>query len=232
MMPTKVLIPSARVIAWMNALRHHTGETQYRILENFWESQIKSKAWIITMLKELNITSGGDAYVFGGWYGVMASMLADNCGFRKVYSIDADCSCKIFGEELDQQETSLKIEFVTSAMEDFTFDNYTNTEKSYGLHYGLHKVFVYSSPRLIINTSVEHIATDVFNRWLSNVPDDVPIVLQGNNLDIPEHVRIATSLEDFKKQNPLQKILWEGELDCETFTRYMIIGYKNEAADI
>lgn len=197
MMPTEVLIPSARVIAWMNALRHHTGETQYRILENFWESQIKSKAWMITTLKELNITSGGDAYVFGGWYGVMASMLADNCKFRKVYSIDSDRSCKIFGEELDKQEKSLKIEFVTSAMEDFTFDNHINTES-----YGLHAVFVNSSPRLIINTSVEHITTDVFNDRLSNVPDDVPIVLQGNNLDIPEHVHIATSLEDFKKQNP------------------------------
>lgn len=226
MISHEILIPSTRFIAWMNAIRNHTGETQYRILENFWESQIKSKSWVISTLKELKITSGGDAYVFGGWYGIMAALLNDTCKFRKVYSIDSDPSCKIFGEELDAQTKNSKIEFITSSMEDFTFENNINE------NYGLYSVFVNSFPELIINTSVEHITTDVFNQWLSNIPNDVPIVLQGNNLDIPEHVRISTSLKHFKEQNPLSKILWEGELDCNTFTRYMIIGYKNEASNI
>jgi hypothetical protein len=48
-------------------------------------------------------------------------------------------------------------------------------------------------------------------------------VLQSNNYDIPEHVRIAKDLEDFLEQSQL-KVQWAGELKLPLYTRYMIIG--------
>jgi hypothetical protein len=56
--------------------------------------------------------------------------------------------------------------------------------------------------------------------------DDQLLVLQSNNYDIPEHVRIAQSLEEFKTQAKLSRIVYSGELDLPLYKRFMIIGYK------
>jgi hypothetical protein len=56
---------------------------------------------------------------------------------------------------------------------------------------------------------------------------NVPIILQGNNFfSCPEHIRCSTNLDDFNKKNPLEKVIYTGELNCVQFTRYMTIGYK------
>jgi hypothetical protein len=51
-------------------------------------------------------------------------------------------------------------------------------------------------------------------------------VLQSNNYDIPEHIRTAKDLEEFKTQCGVD-VLWAGELELPLYTRYMIIGKKN-----
>jgi len=48
-------------------------------------------------------------------------------------------------------------------------------------------------------------------------------VLQSNNYIIDEHIRPASSLEDFKEQSHID-VLWAGELELPLYTRYMIIG--------
>lgn len=207
-----ISIPSFRVITWMNVIRKYKNEEQYRILENFWESQVKSKIWIINTLQELNLINLENAYVFGGWYGLMATLLVDNCNYNTVYSVDSDSTCKTIGEELDSYaSTTSGIRFLTSNMEDF---------------------IPKTVPSIIINTSTEHLTDYTFDKWLSNMPNNTPIVLQGNNLHIEEHIRCSNNLEHFKQQNKLGSILWEGELDCNTFTRYMIVGMKNEITSI
>lgn len=228
----EVNIPSSRIIAWMNVLRKYKNDEQYRILETFWESQIRSKAWIVNALKELHtnyqVDLHGDAYVFGGWYGLMSAMLVDNFSVRKVYSIDCDPNCRFIGEELDNHEsTRPRINFLTSNMEDFIFEESSTVE-----NYGPHSVIITSKPAVIINTSTEHITDNIFDKWLDNMPSNVLIVLQGNNLNIEEHIRCSNSLEEFKMKNKLDRVLWEGELDCRTFTRYMVIGYKNDFTNL
>jgi hypothetical protein len=49
------------------------------------------------------------------------------------------------------------------------------------------------------------------------------LVLQSNNYDIPEHVRTASSLEEFKKQCNIN-VIWEGELQLPLYKRFMVIG--------
>jgi hypothetical protein len=80
-----------------------------------------------------------------------------------------------------------------------------------------------SDADVIINTSCEHITQDQYDLWLSGMPHNSLIVLQSNNYNIPEHVRIASSLEEFKVQSGIN-VIWSGELVLPLYTRYMIIG--------
>jgi hypothetical protein len=55
------------------------------------------------------------------------------------------------------------------------------------------------------------------------MPRDALFVLQSNNYDIPEHVRISKDLEEFKDQCGIN-VLWAGELKLPLYNRFMIIG--------
>jgi hypothetical protein len=82
---------------------------------------------------------------------------------------------------------------------------------------------VRSDADVIINTSCEHITQYEYDMWLSGMPHNSLLVLQSNNYNIPEHIRTAQSLEDFKEQCGIN-VLWAGELELPLYTRYMIIG--------
>jgi hypothetical protein len=56
------------------------------------------------------------------------------------------------------------------------------------------------------------------------MPHNSLIVLQSNNYNIPEHVRTAQDLEEFKLQSGLKTILYAGELELPLYKRFMIIG--------
>jgi hypothetical protein len=81
-----------------------------------------------------------------------------------------------------------------------------------------------SDADVIINTSCEHITQDQYDLWLSGMPHNSLLVLQSNNYNIDEHVRIANSLDEFKDQCQLGSILYAGELDLPMYKRFMIIG--------
>lgn len=199
-----ISIPSSRVIKWMDVIRNSSGEEQRRILESFWESQLTSKGWLINTIRTLDIRPNKDVYVFGGWYGILASLIKDTFPLVNVFSVDIDPTCENVGKLLDQ-----RVNFVTGDMKDFVFDDP-------------------NSVGLIINTSTEHIPQSTFDEWIDNVPDDVLIVLQGNNFfECKEHIRCVNSLEEFVSVSKIKNIIYEGTLDCKEFTRFMIIGYKN-----
>jgi hypothetical protein len=196
------MVSSARIIQWMNVIRATHGDEQHRILESFWESQLTSKQWLIDTLNTLNMDCYKSVYVFGGWYGVLGGMLRDtHKHIHAVYSIDLDANSKIIGEQMNPDVT-----FITADMKDFVFPE---------------------TPSLVINTSTEHVAQHIFDAWAVQIPKLVPVVLQGNNFfSCTEHVRCSSTLEDFKKMNPLNVYKYAGELDCKQFTRYMTIGYN------
>ena len=83
---------------------------------------------------------------------------------------------------------------------------------------------VKSDADVIINTSCEHISQFDYDCWLNDAPETSLLVLQSNNYNIPEHIRITVDLEDFKKQCHLRTILWEGELELPLYKRFMVIG--------
>jgi len=198
----KNLISHHRVIDWMNIIRETPDN--YRILENFWASQLNSKAWLVNILNAYTDIPPGTVYIFGGWYGILAQMIVDNFQEVNVISIDKDPECASLGSRLCNYDS--RITFVCDDMQ--TFSSYEKTS-------------------LVINTSTEHVTQEIFNDWLNKIPECSLVALQGNNyFSCLEHVRCFSTLQEFTSHNPLSRTLFSGNLDCIQFTRYMSLGYK------
>lgn len=205
----EICISSDALARWMEFVLTTPGRLlQGRVLESFWASQLRSKAWLIHHMRD-NMPSPtfGTVYVFGGWYGIGAALIKQAFPMLKVVSVDIDPDCAVHGVKLNPE-----IEFVTADMA--TFTDYT------------------SFTRAVVNTSTEHVTQDVFDAWYRNIPTisqryPVQVYLQGNNYDkIEEHVRCANDLAHFEELNPQPGGSMVGELDCGEFKRFMSIGCK------
>jgi hypothetical protein len=175
-----------------------------RTLDAFWSGQIKSKEWLIDAL-EFTIVNPVSIDIHGGWVGTLASMLFQSkVPVTTIRSIDIDPSCESVATMMNKKEE------IEGRFRAVTADMCT----------------VRSDTDVIINTSCEHITQEQYDLWLSGVSYNSILVLQSNNYKIDEHVRTASSLEEFKQQSDI-KVLWSGELELPLYTRYMIIGTPN-----
>jgi hypothetical protein len=184
---------------WMQAIRN--SENPMRTMDAFWSGQLKSKEWLITNLRK-NVNQVVSIDIHGGWVGVLASMLfQSDIYITNIRSVDIDHTCESIANMMNKsEEIAGRFRAVTADMCE-----------------------IRSDADVVINTSCEHITQDQYDLWLSGMPHNTLLVLQSNNYDIPEHVRIANSLEEFKQQCHLEKILWAGELTLPLYTRFMII---------
>jgi hypothetical protein len=144
--------------------------------------------------------------IHGGWNGVLASLFFQSSFYIKnIRSIDIDPSCEEIAKTINKiEEMAGKFKAVTADM-----------------------CSIQSDADVIINTSCEHITQEQYDQWFSSLPDTSLIVLQSNNYNIPEHVRTARGLKEFKFQSRMKNVLWEGELELPLYKRFMIIGRKN-----
>lgn len=184
---------------WMQAIRQ--SPDPMRTMDAFWSGQLTSKEWLITNLRK-NVKKVVSIDIHGGWVGVLASMLFQSDIYVKnIRSIDIDPACEPIATMMNKKEEMAGMfRAVTSDMCEMRSD-----------------------ADVIINTSCEHITQDQFDLWKSGMPHNSLLVLQSNNYDIPEHVRTATDLEEFKQQCNVE-VIWAGELVLPLYTRYMIIG--------
>lgn len=188
---------------WMCAIRE--SKDPIRTLDAFWRGQISSKEWLIEELYKHRsyVVEWPRIEIYGGWVGTLASlMFQSNMYIDKITSIDIDPECEATANKMNQMELQVgRFKAVTADMCDYP-----------------------SSADIVINTSFEHISQRDYEKWLSNIPDGSLIVLQTNNYNIPEHVRIAENLEQFKSQANLKQIFYQGELELPLYKRFMIIG--------
>jgi hypothetical protein len=178
-----------------------------RTMDAFWRGQILSKEWLIEELQRQkhNIQPWPNVDIHGGWVGTLASLLfQSNLYISHINSIDIDPECEPIATLMNQIEVQAG-KFHAHTMDMCVFK---------------------SDADIVINTSVEHITQDDYDLWLSGLPQNALIVLQSNNYNIPEHVRIAQDLEEFKKQSKLETIFYAGELELPLYKRFMIIGKK------
>lgn len=186
---------------WMQAIR--TSDDPQRVLDAFWAGQIKSKEWLIDNLRPY-ITKDVTIDIHGGWVGVLASMLFQSgLPITKIRSIDIDHHVQDTANMMNKgEEISGKFTALLANMCDIRSDY-----------------------DVIINTSCEHISQQQYDSWLEKQSQTSIIVVQSNNYAIDEHIRISSSLEEFKEQSHID-IVWAGELELPLYTRYMIIGTK------
>ena len=185
---------------WMQAIRQ--SPDPMRTMDAFWSGQLKSKEWLITNLRK-NVKKVVSIDIHGGWVGVLASMLFQSDIYvTNIRSVDIDSTCEPIATMMNKkEEIAGMFSAVTSDMCE-----------------------IRSDADVVINTSCEHITQDQYDLWLSGMPYNSLLVLQSNNYNIPEHVRTAQTLDEFKEQCHLEKVLWAGELELPLYTRWMIIG--------
>jgi len=194
---------------WMQAIRQ--SPDPMRTMDAFWSGQLKSKEWLVKTLEYVIYPERNKVMDFpisvdvhGGWVGTLSSMLfQSDIPIGHIRSIDIDPSCEPIATMMNKgEEMEGKFRAVTADM-----------------------CNIRSDADVVINTSCEHITQDQYDLWLSGMPHNSLIALQSNNYDIPEHIRIAKDIEEFKTQCGLGKVLWAGEMDLPLYKRFMVIGY-------
>ena len=192
-------------------------------LDCFSRGQLQSKKWLVDTLKELNLKLG-NIFLCAGWYATIIPMLQEsNIQFAKVRSFDLDPSvwktAEIFNKGLTSDGWKFKAQ--TADIHDLDYDEYEyQTIKNNGDIETLK-----DSANTIINTSCEHIID--FDGWFTKIPKGKLICLQSNNyIEIDEHVNCVKDSLHFAEMAPFSKVLFEGELELEKYTRFMRIGIK------
>lgn len=191
---------------WMQAIRQ--SKTPLRTMDAFWSGQLKSKEWLIETLKQIyqqtSVSSKPVSIeIHGGWVGVLASMLFQSgIPIKRIYSLDIDPTCEPIATIMNKGE-EIQGRFKASTGDMCNLISFVD---------------------VVINTSCEHITQDQYEVWLSKRNKDQLLILQSNNYIIDEHVRPASSLEEFQKQCHIRE-LWSGSLKTQLYDRWMIIGY-------
>jgi hypothetical protein len=197
------------VLFWMDAIRD--SDDTYRTLESFWKGQVNSKVWLAENLLEFVPVRPLNIVIHGGWNGVLASILFNsNIAVQRITSVDIDPVCEDIANTVNRRYLDdNKFSAVTADMCEHTSD-----------------------ADVVINTSCEHITQEQYNKWLSNQPNNATIVLQSNNyFELDEHIRCSSSVDDFIKMSNIQ-VLYKGELETPKYSRYMIIGIKEEKKNV
>jgi hypothetical protein len=194
-----MMIDTEHLHHWMQAIRQ--SDDPKRTMDAFWSGQLKSKEWLIVNLRA-HVKKFVTIDIHGGWVGVLASMLfQSDVPVLNIRSVDIDPTCEPIANNMNKIEEMVgKFRAVTADM-----------------------CAIRSDADVVINTSCEHITQDQYDLWLSGMPYNTLLVLQSNNYNIPEHVRIAHDLDEFKTQSNIN-VLWAGELELPLYKRFMIIG--------
>ena len=193
------------VARWFNYVRDKSDRW---FTESFWDTQLKSKKEIIDNIPQ---HFHGNYYIFGGWYGVLAHLLDDNVASNEIYTIDIDPKCKEIG---DRYFIRPNITYITQDMCDFDY-----------------QVNGIGPDDVVINTSTEHLHQHKYDVWWNNIPEGAFYIVQGNDLDIPDHVRSFVSLEHFIEWNRCTNVIFESGMELPgpnntTYNRYTVMGYK------
>tara|TARA_B100000949_G_scaffold233244_1_gene249228 strand:+ start:771 stop:1460 length:690 start_codon:yes stop_codon:yes gene_type:complete len=202
-----------------------------KLKDTLTEDQLNSKLWLLDKIKRIDL---GTVFICAGWYGVLATMMFEdeNIYVDKIRSFDIDDSCWRIAEELNEPWKADNWMFKATTLDIVSFFSYIKHESSNVKgEYHYYTTTVNNKPKLIndipdtfINTSCEHI--EKFTDWFNAIPKGKLVALQTNNyFNLPEHVNCVKDINQFKQQAPLNNIIYEGSLELEKYTRYMLIGY-------
>ena len=189
-------------LSWFN--RRHSEKID-EFVKSVSPKQIWCKKWLVDQLTEIP-HDFKNIHLYGGWFGYpLIDMLNRQYNINSLTNIDCD-------------------KFATSVC--YNFKNYFN-------HH-----FVKTSTRdlvtiggifkdidLVINPSSEHMPD--LPKLINNKSYNKSCVfaLQSNNMfDIDDHTNCVNSKEELIEKSGLNKILYSGTQNMETYSRFMVIG--------
>lgn len=206
-------------VKWMhfNNLPWHT--------DSISRGQLKSKMWLVNELKLLDLDLG-NVFLCAGWYGILATIIFEHeLQIKAIRSFDIDPDVADIAEKFNAPwfKQAWKFKAITQDIHEIDYDGHTWQCWSKSNNRMSHPIM--DIPDTIINTSCEHISD--FDSWYVKLPIGKLLILQSNNfVEIDEHTNIATDLKEFRGQTPMTTLLFEGELQLESYTRFMRIGYR------
>lgn len=192
---------------WFNAIRNVPEHQRTRALDAFWSGQLDSKVWLVEEINKINYQPS-DVYIFGGWIGVLSSILLQSSKFpiTKLFSIDIDPWCEDIANTVCQPYRNNIFKAITSDMGAYEYE---------------------TTPTIVINTSTEHVTQDVYDSWYNNIPNGTLVIIQGNDFfACDEHIRCSDNLNSFITQNHVINPLFAGELQTDLYKRFMCIWKK------
>jgi len=198
------------IAAWFNAVRNLSTEHRTRALESFYVGQLLSKAWLVACL-ESRVERSSNVYIFGGWTGVLASMLFNSkIPVKKIRSIDMDPWCEEVADTVNKPYE----------MDGWRFKAVTADMTRYDYDWGI-------TSDIVINTVCEHLTQDAYTEWYNRIAPGSLVVAQSNNFfTSPEHIRCSNNLTEFMDMNYVVEPLFSGHLHTKEYTRYMSIWRK------
>ncbi len=179
-------------------------------MDAFSYGQMSSKLWLCEELERLQKIFPR-VWIYGSWYGSLAFLLLlrGKMQITQLRLFDLD------GEALAVSRKLLQNWLNTDALSiDFVQQDCNHVE--------LTTIF----PNLVMNTSTEHIAEDL---WWQKLPPQTWLAVQSTDMPDPEHIRPCQNLKELEQRfKSLSKIHYAGQkvfrTPDKTFSRFMIIG--------
>lgn len=179
----------------------------------FMSGQMRSKLWLAQQIEWVATDQFRsrpiDLWVLGGWYCTLAFILSmrEKVRLGQITSIDIDPAATAGALVLNE---SLALEGKFAAI----------------THDALAVNYAGALPDIIVNSSVEHMPRD----WFDRIPDGTMIAMQSNDMPHDDHFFCHDSLDAFAADFPLRETLYRNSRRIRyqdwSFTRFMIIGRK------
>ena len=204
------------------------------LTDAFSRGQIRSKMWLIDMVKALEVDLGNTVYVCAGWYGVLSALLFERTNVENVYSFDIDPSTDNPADTLNKEYImdnmkfksfvydvrQLKYTTQTLPVNHYRYKDATEFEKTTASH-------EIAPPTCVINTSCEHIEN--FDEWFGNIPKGTLVIMQNNNFVEHDDLTVVNTIDcehAWVEKLNLSEVIYKGTLELEKYDRYMVIGRK------
>jgi hypothetical protein len=196
------------------------------IRDGFSRSQVASKRWLVDTLKGIS-PIWGNIVIMASWFGQMVEFLDPDIAYNKIRLIELDpelCRSSDLVFNLARLE-GYRVKSVCADINQLTLHKtgYEWTINNFKDDTGYVEKFL---PKLIINTSAEHMTEEWFHQLrFKQMESDPVVVLQSNNMfDGEGHVNCVHSIDHMKKKFPMREVLFEGELQLTGYKRVMLIG--------
>ena len=181
-------------------------ELAHDIKDSFGRNQFAAKSLLIDLIDQMMcLDSESEVVIFGCWYGsVIIPKLAKRV--KSIYGVDLDKQVIHIAKNKFWKDNP-KVKLIEG-------DAFASFRKNY------------STGKLFINTSCEHMpAMKDWPSW-SKVSDDAYFAFQSNNMfGIQGHINCVDTIEDFKKQLPAHAVvLHQEELTDDRGTRFTLVG--------